>query len=239
MFNGVKWIRPNSKLAEELRYSSINLFNTIPERSSDRNRAKLYDRYRIKVSEQILSRADEIMDALTELVKDFPDEKEIKKSGDLLKEVLKTTEDEDLMERIASLEGTPTQQEKNAVFRDELNKLKKSLESVMKELVKINWAEVTEADSEKLYALSETISTSNSIIDSLITQLSINSGADIKQGMSILLYLVLRANAYLLGKISSESLTSTISAIQSYAYTNATYLSTIVIDMTIDQYMAL
>ena len=79
------------------------------------------------------------------------------------------------MERIASLEGTLTQQEKNAVFRDKLNKLKKTLESVMKELVKINWAEVTEADSEKLYALSETISTSNSIIDSLITQLSINS----------------------------------------------------------------
>ncbi|MHB8562028.1 MAG: hypothetical protein ACYDAP_12885 [Thermoplasmataceae archaeon] len=235
----MKGIGPNSKLAEELRYSSINLFNTIPERSSDRNRAKLYDRYRIKVSKQILSRADEIMDALTELVKDFPDEREIKKSGDLLKEVLKTTEGEDLMERIASLEGTLTQQEKNAVFRDELNKLKKTLESVMKELVKINWAEVTEADSEKLYALSETISTSNSIIDSLITQLSINSGADIKQGMSVLLYLVLRANAYLLGKISSESLTSTISAIQSYAYTNATYLSTIVIDMTIDQNMAL
>ncbi|MHB1470913.1 MAG: hypothetical protein ACYCR2_07880 [Thermoplasmataceae archaeon] len=235
----MKGIGPNSKLAEELRYSSINLFNTIPERSSDRNRAKLYDRYRIKVSKQILSRADEIMDALTELVKDFPDESEIKKSGDLLKEVLKTTEGEDLMERIASLEGTLTQQEKNAVFRDELNKLKKTLESVMKELVKINWAEVTEADSEKLYALSETISTSNSIIDSLITQLSINSGADIKQGMSILLYLVLRANAYLLGKISSESLTSTISAIQSYAYTNATYLSTIAIDITIHLYTTL
>lgn len=114
--------------------------------------------------------------------------------------------------------------ERNIVYREELKDLKKTMEKVIKELVAINWAEVSEEDSERLYSFSEVISTSNAIIDSLLSELSINSNKDVKQGMSVLLYLVLRANAYLLGKITHDSLSWTISVVQAYAYANVTYL---------------
>ena len=224
MFEQVWALGRDSKLAKDLRFSSVNLFNSVPENSSNRERAKRFERYRRKIRDQVLSRADDIMETLTDMVKDFPSEKEIKKAGNLLKEVLKTEDGEDLVEKITNIENSLSQQEKNTVFRDELRQLKDTVEKIINELVQINWSEVSEEDSERLYAFSQVISTSNAIIDSLTTQLSINSSTDIKQGMGALLYLVLRANAYLLGKISHESLSTTISAIQAYAYSNATYL---------------
>lgn len=235
MFEQIKSLGPNSNLAKELRQTSVNMFNKIPGSSGNRNRAKIYEHYQKAIKEQILSRADEFMDALTDLVKDYPSEKEIKRAGDLLQEVLKTKFEEDeekederekvsLGEKIARLEATIPQSEKNMVYREELRRLKETVEKVINELVQLNWAEVSEEDSERLYAFSEVISTSNSIIDSILSELSINTNADVKQGMTVLLYLVLRANAYLLGKITHDSLSWTISAVQAYAYANVTYL---------------
>ncbi len=224
MFDQIDLLGPESKVAKELRLSSVNLFNRIPGNSSDRNRAKIYERYRKKIRDGVLSRADDLMDALTDLVKDFPSEKEIKKAGDLLKEVLKDKEGEDLAGQLTMIESSLTQQEKNAVFRDELKQLKNTLDDVISELVKLNWSEVSEEESEKLYAFSEAITTCSALVDSLLRQLSIDGSADIKQGIVVLLYLSIRANAYLLGKISHESLSMTISAIEAYAYSNADYL---------------
>jgi hypothetical protein len=224
MFDQIDLLGPESKVAKELRLSSVNLFNRIPGNSSDRNRAKIYERYRKKIRDGVLSRADDLMDALTDLVKDFPSEKEIKKAGDLLKEVLKGKEGEDLAGQLTMIESSLTQQEKNAVFRDELKQLKNTLDDVISELVKLNWSEVSEEESEKLYAFSEAITTCSALVDSLLRQLSIDGSADIKQGIVVLLYLSIRANAYLLGKISHESLSMTISAIEAYAYSNADYL---------------
>lgn len=224
MSDQIDLLGPESKVAKELRLSSVNLFNRIPGNSSDRNRAKIYERYRKKIRDGVLSRADDLMDALTDLVKDFPSEKEIKKAGDLLKEVLKGKEGEDLAGQLTMIESSLTQQEKNAVFRDELKQLKNTLDDVISELVKLNWSEVSEEESEKLYAFSEAITTCSALVDSLLRQLSIDGSADIKQGIVVLLYLSIRANAYLLGKISHESLSMTISAIEAYAYSNADYL---------------
>ena len=235
MFEQINTLRPDSFLVKELKKNSLNMFNRIPESSGNRARAKLYARYQKTIKEQILSRADEFMDALTDLVKDYPSEKEIKRVGDILQEVLKIkinengerdegNEGSSLADRLARLEATIPLNERNIVYKEELKDLKNTMEKVIKELVNINWAEVSEEDSERLYTFSEVISTSNSIIDSLLSELSINISADIKQGMSVLLYLVLRANAYLLGKIAHDSLSWTISVVQAYAYANVTYL---------------
>lgn len=234
MFEQIKSLGPDSMLVKELKKNSVNMFNRIPESSVDRSRAKLYGRYQKIMKEQILSRSDDFIDALTDLVKDYPSEKEIKRVEDLFQEVLKIKINESgaeeekegvsLAERIAHLEATIPLNERNIVYREELKDLKKTMEKVIKELVAINWAEVSEEDSERLYSFSEVISTSNAIIDSLLSELSINSNKDVKQGMSVLLYLVLRANAYLLSKITHDSLSWTISVVQAYAYANVTYL---------------
>ncbi len=235
MFEQIKTLGPESIVVKELKKNSMNMFNRIPESSGNRNRAKLYGRYQKIMKEQILSRADEFIDALTDFVKDYPSEKEIKRVEDLFQEVLKvkinTSEEADegkervsLADRMANLEATIPLKERNIVYREELKELKRTMEKVIKELVEVNWSEVSDEDTERLYAFSEVISTSNSIIDSLLSELSINTDTDVKQGMSVLLYLVLRANAYLLGKISHDSLTWTISVIQAYAYANVTYL---------------
>lgn len=224
MFEQIKGLGYDSKLFKELRLYSVNFFNRVPENSTDRNRAKLFERYQKIIKEQVLERADDLIDALTDMVKDFPGETDIIKADDLLKDVLRTKSGEDLADKITSLEEKLTKQEKKAVYRNELRQLNDTLENVIKELVQVNWAEVSEEDSERLYALSQAISSSKAIIDSLMEQLSIDSNVDLKQGMSILLYLVLRTNAYLLDKISLDSLYSTVSAIQVYAYSKATYL---------------
>lgn len=235
MFEHIESLGPESKLAKELRKISVNMFNRIPESSGDRTTARRYERVQKDIREQISSRSDEIMDALTDMVKDYPTEKEIKRADNLLQEVLKSKVYEDdekegdkkmvsLADKIAKLEATVPQHEKNMVYRNELKNLKETLEKVIKELVAINWSDVSEEDSERLYAFSEMVSTSNSIIDSILSEISLNSSADIKQGMTVLLYLVLRTNAYLLGKITHNSLAWTISAVQAYAYANVTYL---------------
>ena len=233
MFEQIKTLAPDSILVKELKKSSMNMYNRIPENSGERTRALLYERYQKIMKEQILSRADEFLDVLTDFVKDYPSEKEIKRAEDLFLEVLKIKINESgekegvsLAERIANLEASIPLEERNMVYREELRGLKKTMEKVINEMVKINWAELSEEDSERLYAFSEVISTSNSIIDSLLSELSLNNKKDVKQGISVLLYLVLRANAYLLGKISHDSLSWTISAIQAYAYANVTYLIT-------------
>lgn len=235
MFKDIKVLGPDSVLVKELKKNSMNMFNRIPESSENRNRAKLYERYQRIIRDQILSREDEFIDALTDLVKDYPNEKEIKRVEDLFQEVLRVKINErgdkdegkkglDLAERIASFEATIPLTERNMVYREELKNLKKTVEKVIKEIVDFNWSEISKEDSERLYAFSEVISTSNSIIDSLLSELSINRNVDLKQGISVLLYLILRANAYLLGKISHDSLSWTISVIQAYSFANATYL---------------
>lgn len=233
MFEQIKTLAPDSMLVKELKKSSMNMYNRIPDSSGERNRALLYKRYQKIMKEQILSRADEFLDVLTDFVKDYPSEKEIKRAEDLFLEVLKIKINErgekegvSLAKRIANLEASIPLEERNMVYREELRGLKKTMEKVISEMVKINWAELSEEDSERLYAFSEVISTSNSIIDSLLSELSLNNKKDVKQGISVLLYLVLRANAYLLGKISHDSLSWTISAIQAYSYANVTYLIT-------------
>ena len=233
MFEQIKTLAPDSMLVKELKKSSMNMYNRIPDSSGERNRALLYKRYQKIMKEQILSREDEFMDVLTDFVKDYPSEKEIKRAEDLFLEVLKIKINErgekegvSLAKRIANLEASIPLEERNMVYREELRGLKKTMEKVISEMVKINWAELSEEDSERLYAFSEVISTSNSIIDSLLSELSLNNKKDVKQGISVLLYLVLRANAYLLGKISHDSLSWTISAIQAYSYANVTYLIT-------------
>ena len=231
MFEQIKTLAPDSMLVKELKKSSMNMYNRIPDSSGKRNRALIYKRYQKIMKEQILYREDEFMDVLTDFVKDYPSEKEIKKAEDLFMEVLKIMINESgekegisLAENIAKLEASITLDERNIVYREELKGLKKTIEKVISEMVKINWAELSEEESERLYAFSEVISTSNSIIDSLLSELSLNNRVDVSKGISVLLYLVLRANAYLLGKISHDSLSWTISAVQAYAYANATYL---------------
>ena len=233
MFEHIEALSPKSEIVKELKKRSMNMFNGIPEGSGERNRTKLYKKYKKIMEEQILPRQDEFIDALTDLVKDYPSENEIKKAKDLFLEVLKTkvnesVEDKEegvsLAERITRLEASIPLEEKNNLYRGELKELKKTMEKVITEMVKLNWAELSEEDSERLYAFSEVISMSSSIIDSLLSELSLNSRADLGKGISVLFYLVLRTDAYLLGKISRDSLTWTISSVQTYAYANATYL---------------
>lgn len=71
MFEQIKTLGPESIVVKELKKNSMNMFNRIPESSGNRNRAKLYGRYQKIMKEQILSRADEFIDALTDFVKDY------------------------------------------------------------------------------------------------------------------------------------------------------------------------
>ena len=88
MFEHIEALSPKSEIVKELKKRSMNMFNGIPEGSGERNRAKLYKKYQKIMEEQILPRQDEFIDALTDLVKDYPSENEIKKAKDLFLEVL-------------------------------------------------------------------------------------------------------------------------------------------------------
>jgi hypothetical protein len=224
MFKQPSFIGPNSTLAKELKMSTVNMFNKVPEESHDRNRAKLFQRYSSRIKERVFARSEELIDALTDLVKDFPTETEIKKAGDLLKEVLEAKDEKDLSEIIASIEESLSQSEKNTVLKEELTSLNNIIKKLMKEAMEFNWSDVEESEAEKLYSLSQILSMINSIIDSLLMELRINPDSDINNGVSALFYLTLRTNAYLMNKIQKESLDNTISAVQAFIYSHATYL---------------
>ena len=224
MFKQPNFIGSDSTLAKELKMSTVNMFNRVPDESRNRNRAKIFERYSKKIKERVLSRSDELIDALTDLVKDFPTEAEIKKAGDLLKEVLEAKDEKELSETIASLENSLSQSEKNAVLKEELIQLNNTITKLLKEAMKFNWSDIEESEAEKIYSLSQILSMINTIIDSLLMELRINPESDINNGVSALFYLTLRANAYLINKIQRESLDNTISAVQAFIYSHATYL---------------
>ncbi len=224
MFKQSSFVGPNSMLASELKASTVNLFNIVPERSQDRNRAKIYERYRRKIKSRIMKRSEELIDALTDLVKDYPTEEDIKKAGDLLKQVLEAKDEKDLAESIANLEHSLTKSEKNAVLRDELSQLRDTVKKGLKGLMEFNWSEVEEPEAEKFYFLSQILSMINSIAHALLVEIRMNTEADIKNGVAALFYLTLRTIAYLMEKIQKESLETTISAVQAFVYSHATYL---------------
>lgn len=206
------------------RWSTVEMFNKVPQTKSQGKQSMIFQKYQRIIKERILERADELMDALTDLVKDLPKESEIKKTGDLLKEVLEAKDDKDLAEKMSNVEKMLTIEEKNLVLKDQLNELKDTITKVMNQLVEINWSTVPEESSNKMYTLSQALSAMKSIIDALETQLSIDLNVDLTLGTASLIYLALRTNAYLMNKIDHLSLTRTISALQVFAYLNATYL---------------
>ncbi len=223
-----KVIELDSDFMEQFRSSSVNLFNQIPRprKGDERERYVRYMHYWKLFSKSVSGRTNELMNALTDMVKDSPTIEEIEKANNLLKDFL-FKDNKNLLRSISVIEKTLSVSEKNGVIIEQLRDLKKSTNEFIARLISVNWAKAGSDHVEDLYALSQVFATISMMIDSLNDEFSRNNNINIKPGMAAILYLVLRVNAYLLNKISKESLLYTLSAVRVYVYRNSTYLQRI------------
>ena len=214
-------------IMKKFRSSSVNLYNKVPhpQKGDDRERAARYRLYWKLFGENISKRSDELINALTDMVKDFPSVEEIKAADKLLNDIL-CSDNKKLLQNISAMEKMLSVSEKNSVIMAQLKEMKKSANDVLSQLIEVDWAKKAADEAENMYTLSQILSMTISIIDSLNEEFSRNQNVDLGSRVGVVLYLALRTNAYFLRKITKESLLYTISAVQVYAYRNSIFLHT-------------
>ncbi len=220
----VEWMGDPS-LRDSFRNSILHLFENLPShdpqnRTQDRRLKKLVLQF-----EQVISqKGEELMDALTDSVKDFPTVQEIDRAEKLLDEIFNKGVGKDLIERLHTAMAKVSPSQKAMVIKERLDMLRSTCSSLLEKIAGMDWSGVEKEESEEFYDISQVMSQSISLIDSMKYSLTLDPNADISLGIASLLYLTLRANAFLLGKIERDSLGYTIAAVQVYLYSNAPFL---------------
>lgn len=215
----------DSKLKDSFRDSILHLFENLPSHDpNDRARDIRLEKLAIQFEEVIIQRGEDLINALTDSVKDFPTVQEIENANKLLNEIFSKGVGKELIERLEAAIASVPPNEKAIVTKSRLDVLRSSCEDILEKIVETDWDSAGTEASESFYEVAQVLSHSISLIDSMKYTLTVNPGADISQGISSLLYLTLRAHAFLLKKINKESLRYTIAAVQVYLYSNAPFL---------------
>lgn len=213
------------KLNDSFRDSILRLFENLPSHNS-KNRAqnRRLERLTIKFEGVISERGKELMDALTDSVKDFPTVQEIERANKLLSEVFNKGVGKELIEKLNAAIASVPVSEKATVIKSRLGVLRSNCNDLLEKIVETDWDSSGNELSEEFYEVAQVMSHSITLIDSMKYALTINPNTDVSQGISSLLYLTLRTLAFLLGKVSKDSLRYTVSAVQVYLFSTAPFL---------------
>lgn len=215
----------NERLRKDFGGSILHLFADLPVGDpTNRNRDPKILHLLRQLEDVISTRSDELINSLTDAVKDFPTLPEIERANKVTNEIFFEGIGGNLMEKIKTIEDSLTPLQKTAVLKQSLTHLRGVARRVQEEVIALNWSELEADVADSYFVVSQIISTSISLIDSLLDSLVINPNLDVRSGLISIVYLVLRLDAFLLGKISRESLDYTLSTVQVYLYSAASYL---------------
>ena len=199
-----------------LKKIMLQSFHLIPETSSDRNEAKRYKRVLSKYEDFLASHSDELIEAFTDSVRDFlspNDMKEIKKKLDA---IFLNEMGEDLRNTVKPVENSLSPSQKNALIKSKISDLRKEILRIREEILSVNWGSSIE-EVEKYTILTQVLYLSETLINWALDDIEWASTDALMEGNMLLgmaFFLILRLLDMTAGKVTTESLTYSISAVQ-------------------------
>ena len=199
----------------ELQNKVFKVLNFMPTSFRTRDEKARYEKILNEYEKYLKSRADEIMDALTDGVKDFITPDEIKRIDEKIRQIFEDKMSIELFNRLKSVENSLSSNEKLSVMRGRLNDLKGEITKLRSELLSKRWKEIDEAQG--LTLLSQVLYLSESIIDRVLNDIDRKKSDSLKEiniMMGISLYLLLKFMAMVKKKVTIESLVYALSSVQ-------------------------
>ena len=199
-----------------LKKIMLQSFHLIPETSSDRNEAKRYKRVLSKYEDFIASHSDELIEVFTDSVRDFlspSDMKEIKKK---LNTIFLNEMGEDLRNIVKPVENSLSPSKKNALIKSKISDLRKEILKIREEILSVNWGSSIE-EVEKYTILTQVLYLSETLINWALDDIEWASTDALMEGNMLLgmaFFLILRLLDMIAGKVTTESLTYSISVVQ-------------------------
>ena len=199
-----------------LKKIMLQSFHLIPETSSDRNEAKRYKRVLSKYEDFIASHSDELIEVFTDSVRDFlspSDMKEIKKK---LNTIFLNEMGEDLRNIVKPVENSLSPSKKNALIKSKISDLRKEILKIREEILSVNWGSSIE-EVEKYTILTQVLYLSETLINWALDEIEWASTDALMEGNMLLgmaFFLILRLLDMIAGKVTTESLTYSISVVQ-------------------------
>ena len=199
-----------------LKKIMLQAFHFIPETSSDRNEAKRYKRVLSKYEDFIASHSDELIEVFTDSVRDFlspSDMKEIKKKLDT---IFLNEMGEDLRNIVKPVENSLSPSQKNALIKSKISDLRKEILKIREEILSVNWGSSIE-EVEKYTIITQVLYLSETLINWTLEDIDRAKSEAMKESNMLLgmtFFLLLKLLAMIAGKVTMESLTYSISAVQ-------------------------
>lgn len=199
-----------------LQKRMLQAFRLIPETSSDRNEAKRYKKVLSKYEDFVALHSDELIEALTDSVRDFlspNDMRDIKKRFD---SIFLNEMGEDLRDTVKAVENSLSPNEKNAVIKSKIRDLKKEVVNVREKILTQNWGTSIE-EAERYTILSQVLNLSDSLINWTLEDIDWANHDAIKEAnllIGMVFFLMVKFIAMIKGKVTMESLTYAVSAVQ-------------------------
>ncbi len=199
----------------ELQNKVFKVLNFMPTSFRTRDEKARYEKILNEYEKYLKSRADEIMDALTDGVRDFITPDEIKRIDEKIKKIFEDKMGVELFDKLKSVENSLSSNEKLSVLRGRLNDLKGEIVKLRSELLSKRWKEIDEA--QVLTLLSQVLYLSESIIDKTLNDIDRKKSDSLKEiniMMGVSLYLLLKFVAMVKKKVTTESLVYSLSGVQ-------------------------
>ncbi len=199
----------------DLQNKFLKVLNFMPTTFRDRNERARYERILKEYENYLKSRSDEIMDALTDSVKDFITPDEAKQINEKIRNVFENEVSKDLLKKLKSVENSLSPGDKISVLKKRLSDLKEEIESIRNKLLSSRWTDIEDAENNTV--LSQVLYLSKTIIEKILNDIEWESKEGLKEANELLgipLYLILKFIAMIKKKVTMESLTYAISAAQ-------------------------
>ncbi len=205
----------NDIYVPDLENKFFKVLSFIPATSRDRNKKAKYERILKEFEDYLRNHSDEIMDALTDRVKDFITPDEAKQINEKIRNVFENELSKTILDRLKSVENSLSPEDKISILKKRLSDLKEEIESIRNKLLSSRWTDIEEAANNTV--LSEVLYLSKAIIEKILSDIEWESKESLKEANEILgipLYLILKFIAMTKKKVTMESLTYTMSAAQ-------------------------
>ena len=194
----------------------LNFFWRIPNKSSDRNKKKRYDVAFSKLQIFLNEKQEEIIDILTDSVRDFITPSDAYKLKTRLESAFQNELGEDLRDNLKSIENSLEPMEKNSIIKSKIAELRDTIGKARADILSTKW-NTSEDESDIFVILSQTLDLSNTLTESALSDINWNSTQAVEEAnlfIGLTLFLVLRFIAMVKKKVSLESLIYTLSLVQ-------------------------
>lgn len=199
-----------------LQNKTFLAFHSIPKSSHDRNKAKKYEKLLNKFQEFVSEKSDDIIDVLTDSVKDFLTPNDMVSIKKRFEDIFSNEMREDLRDLIKATENSLSMQVKNSIIKSKIMDIKDEVGKVRDQILSNNWG-VSIEEAEKYTILAQVLSLSNLLIQWVIDDMDWESKGAIDDAnliMGMIFYLIIKFIAMIKGKVTLESLTYAVSAVQ-------------------------